>query len=44
MELNLQDILAYLAVITAVIFLIRKFFFNKKKSDSGCGGTDCGCH
>jgi len=37
-----QEIIAYIILGAAVIFLIKKFFF-KKKSDKDCGG-DCGCH
>ena len=39
----LQEILAYSALIIAILFLIKKFFFKKKKSDKNCG-TDCGCN
>lgn len=37
----IQDIIAYTLVIAATAFLIKKFFFKKKKA--GCG-DDCGCH
>ena len=39
----LQEILAYSALIISILFLIKKFFFKKKKSDKNCG-TDCGCN
>ena len=40
----LQEILAYVTLGIAVAFLIRKFFFKKKKSDKNCGSDDCGCN
>jgi hypothetical protein len=39
----LQEILAYITLGIAVIFLFKKFFFKKKKSDKSCG-DDCNCH
>jgi len=38
----LQDILTYLTLAIAVAFLVRKFFFKKKKNDKNCG-DDCNC-
>lgn len=38
-----QEIIAFLALAIAVVFLIRKFFW-KKKSKKNCGDDDCGCH
>lgn len=40
---TLQEILVYVAVLLAVIFLIKKFFF-KKKTAKSCGEDSCGCH
>jgi uncharacterized membrane protein YuzA (DUF378 family) len=40
----IQEILAYIILGIAVAFLIRKFFWKKKKSDKNCGNDDCGCH
>jgi uncharacterized membrane protein YuzA (DUF378 family) len=42
----LQEILAYITLGIAVVFLINKFFFKKKKnkSDKNCGENDCGCN
>lgn len=40
----LQEIIAFIALGLALAFLIKKFFFKKKKSDKNCGGDDCGCH
>jgi len=36
-----QEIIAYIILGLAVAFLIRKFFWKKKKK-GGCD-TDCGC-
>lgn len=41
----MQEIIAFIALGIAVAFLIKKFFFKKKKSDKNCGGDDsCGCN
>jgi hypothetical protein len=40
--MDIQDIIAYVLVIAAAVFLVKKFFF-KKKAKAGCG-NDCGCH
>jgi hypothetical protein len=37
-----QEILAYVTLGIALVFLVKKFFFKKKKSDKNCG-EDCGC-
>ncbi len=37
-----QEILAYVTLGIAVVFLFRKFFFKRKKSDKNCG-EDCAC-
>jgi len=42
--MDVQSIIAYLLVIGAVAFLIKKFFRKKKKKASDCGNDDCGCH
>jgi flagellar biogenesis protein FliO len=42
--MNLQEILVYIALIVAVTFLFKKFFFKKKKSNKNCGNDDCACH
>lgn len=39
----IQEILMYVALGIAVVFLIKKFFFKKKKSDKNCG-ENCGCN
>jgi hypothetical protein len=38
----IQEILVYLTLAIAVVFLVKKFFFKKKKTDKNCG-DDCGC-
>ncbi len=38
----MQEILTYIVLIAAVVYIIKRIFFNQK-SDKGCGGTDCGC-
>jgi large-conductance mechanosensitive channel len=40
----IQEILAFLILGAAIVFLIRKYFWKKKKSDKNCGGGDCGCN
>jgi hypothetical protein len=37
----MQEILAYIIVVLAVIFLVKKYFFSAKKN-KGCS-SDCGC-
>lgn len=37
-----QEILAYAILALAVAFLVRKFFFKRKKGKD-CGSGDCGC-
>jgi hypothetical protein len=45
MNTILQNILVFTALAFAVLFLARKFFWKKAKTDKGCGtGDDCGCH
>lgn len=39
----IQEILSYLILGIAVVFLVKKFFFKKKKTDNNCG-EDCNCH
>jgi hypothetical protein len=41
--MDIQEIIAFVALAIAVAFLIRKFFW-KKKSKKNCGDDDCGCH
>jgi glycopeptide antibiotics resistance protein len=42
--MDIQEIIAFIALGIALAFLIKKFFFKKKKSDKNCGsGDDCGC-
>lgn len=44
----MQSVLMYIAVIGALGFLIKKWFWKgnprkPKGQKPGCGGTDCGC-
>jgi len=39
-----QEIIAFLTLGIAVVYLFKKFCLKKKKKDKNCGGTDCGCH
>ena len=39
----IQNILTYITLGIAVVFLVKKFFFEKKKTDKNCG-EDCNCH
>ncbi|WP_091257481.1 FeoB-associated Cys-rich membrane protein [Flavobacterium omnivorum] len=41
--MDIQEIIAFAALAVALAFLIKKFFFKKKKSDKNCGSGDCGC-
>ena len=38
----MQEVLVYIALAAALLFLGRKFFFKKKKNKTGCD-TDCNC-
>ncbi|MDG1039956.1 MAG: FeoB-associated Cys-rich membrane protein [Polaribacter sp.] len=38
----MQEIIAYIVLIIAVVFLLRKFVFKSKKNKKGCA-TNCGC-
>jgi len=42
--MDIQEIAAFTALAIAIIYLIRKFLWKKKKSKD-CGTDDnCGCH
>ena len=41
---NTQEILVYISVFLAVIFLAKKYFYKPKKTTKSCGKDDCGCH
>jgi len=43
MNINIQNILVFVAVFFAIGFLIKKFVW-KKKTKPSCGTDDCGCH
>jgi uncharacterized membrane protein YuzA (DUF378 family) len=38
----MQEVLLYIVVGLAALYLLRKFIFKSKK-DSDCGGPDCKC-
>ena len=38
----MQEILVYIALAAALAYLVKRFFFKKKKSTSGCD-SDCNC-
>jgi plastocyanin domain-containing protein len=44
MSTLIQNILVFIAVVLAIGFLVKKFFFKKSKSKKACGTDDCGCH
>lgn len=39
----IQEILAFITLAFAAVFLLKKFFF-KKKISNNCGKDDCACH
>lgn len=39
--MSIQQILVYITVIIALLYLARKLFFQKKKT--GCNKTGCDC-
>ncbi|MCF6223282.1 MAG: FeoB-associated Cys-rich membrane protein [Flavobacteriaceae bacterium] len=38
----MQQVLVYIALALAVLFLLRKYFFKSKNKDGNCD-EDCGC-
>lgn len=42
--MDFQEIIAFGILGIAVAYLIKKYFFKKKKSDKNCGSGDCGCN
>jgi hypothetical protein len=38
----MQEILVYMALAAALVYLVKRFFIKKKKSENGCD-SDCGC-
>ncbi len=41
----IQNILVFSALVLAIGFLLKKFFFKSSKTKNDCGGDDnCGCH
>jgi len=39
----MQEILAYIVLILAVVFLWRNFFPKKKDTTTSCASNSCGC-
>ncbi|MBU3820781.1 FeoB-associated Cys-rich membrane protein [Flavobacteriaceae bacterium XHP0103] len=45
MNTVIQNILVISAMVIAVGYLVKKFFWKKPVSEKGCGsGDNCGCH
>ncbi|SHG42801.1 hypothetical protein SAMN05444396_11216 [Flavobacterium segetis] len=42
--MDVQEVIAYILLGVSLAFLVKKFFFKKKKSGKDCGTDDCGCH
>jgi len=42
--MDIQEVITYVLLGIALTFLVKKFFFKKKKSGKDCGSDDCGCH
>jgi hypothetical protein len=42
--MDIQEILSYVTLGVAVAFLVKKFFFKKKKKLNDNCGSDCNCH
>jgi len=41
--MDIQEILVYIILAVAIVFLLRKFVFKPKNKKGKCD-TDCGCH
>lgn len=39
----IQEILAFTALGSSIVFIIKKFFHIKKRPSKNCGDADCGC-
>jgi len=39
-----QNILVYLIVLAAVVYLVKKFFLKKKNRNAAGCDSGCGCH
>lgn len=44
MNTFIQNILVVTALVLAIAFLVKKFFWTKKAPTKSCGKDDCGCH
>ena len=43
MKLDIQTILAFITLVFAIGFLVKKFFLKNPVSNKACGKDDCGC-
>jgi len=44
-EMNLQEIIAFLILLVAIGYLVKKFFWTPKKKSKNCAtNEDCACH
>lgn len=43
MNIIIQNTIAFTAVLLAVAYIMKKYFW-KKKAKKACGTDDCGCH
>jgi hypothetical protein len=41
--MSFQEFLVLVTFLGAISFLVKKFFFKKKKTTKACGQDDCGC-
>jgi hypothetical protein len=45
MNTIIQNILVFIAMGSAILFLVKKFLWKKAKTKKACGSDDgCGCH
>ena len=41
--MEFQEVLVWITFLAAISFLLKKFFFKKKKNTKICGQDECGC-
>jgi hypothetical protein len=41
--MDFQEIVVYVIVLVAIVFLVQKIIW-RPKSKKNCGDNDCGCH
>ena len=44
MNTIIQNILVFIAMAVAILFIAKKFFWKKTSSKKACGDDGCGCH